>query len=184
MDPSGTNRRGNITSALTTASFGRKLGRMRTLLLGLAGCLLAATTAAAQAADPQIVAPITKFMDTFNKGDMAGAAATHAPDAVIVDEVPPFFWRGPKAFADWGAALDADAKKIGMTEPAVALRAATRVETAGDQAYVIVPVTFTFKLKGVPMKEDAQMTFVLKKGASGWLIHSWTWTGPRPTPAK
>jgi ketosteroid isomerase-like protein len=157
---------------------------MRTFLLGLAACLVVASTAAAQAVDPQISAPITKFIDAFNKGDTAGAAATHAADVVIVDEVPPYYWRGPKAFAEWGAALDADAKKIGMTEAAVAIRPATRVETVGDQAYVIAPVTFTFKQKGVPMKEDAQMTFVLKKGASGWLIHSWTWTGPRPTPAK
>jgi ketosteroid isomerase-like protein len=157
---------------------------MRTLLLGLAGCLLAATTAAAQAVDPRITAPITTFMDSFNKGDMAGAAATHAPDVVIVDEVPPFFWRGAKAFADWGAALDADAKQQGMTDPKVTLGAVTRAEVTGDVAYVIAPATFTFKLKGAPMREAAQMTFVLKKGASGWLIHSWTWTGPRPTPAK
>ena len=46
--------------------------------------------AAAQAPDPQIVAPIQKFMDSFNKGDAAGAAATHAstPDLFILDEVP------------------------------------------------------------------------------------------------
>jgi hypothetical protein len=30
------------------------------------------------------------------------------------------------------------------------------------------------------MREAAQMTFALKKGASGWLIHGWTWTGPKP----
>ena len=29
------------------------------------------------------------------------------------------------------------------------------------------------------MREAAQMTFALKKGASGWLIHGWTWTGPK-----
>ncbi len=41
---------------------------------------------------------------------------------------------------------------------------------------------------GVAMREAAQMTFVLKKGAGGWLIHGWTWTGPKPqkvaAPAK
>jgi ketosteroid isomerase-like protein len=157
---------------------------MRTSILAIAGCLLVATTARAQAVDPQIAAPIKTFMDAFNKGDMAGAAATHAPDVVIVDEVPPFFWRGPKAFAEWGAALDADAKKIGMTEPKVTIGAASRTEVSGDQAYVIVPATFTFKLKGAPMSEAAQMTVIVKKGASGWLIHSWTWTGPRPSAAK
>jgi hypothetical protein len=28
------------------------------------------------------------------------------------------------------------------------------------------------------------MTFTLKKGAGGWLIHGWTWTGPRARKAS
>jgi len=28
------------------------------------------------------------------------------------------------------------------------------------------------------------MTFVVKKGASGWPIHGWTWTGPKPSAVK
>jgi ketosteroid isomerase-like protein len=66
-----------------------------------------------------------------------------------------------------------------VTDQKVTIKAPTRVETAGDSAYVIVPSVYEFKLKGVPMRETAQMTFVLKKGADGWLIHGWTWTGPR-----
>jgi ketosteroid isomerase-like protein len=158
---------------------------MRSLLYAFAGCLLLASTARAQAVDPQLMAPITKFMDTFNKGDMAGAASTHVADAgsFIADEVPPFMWTGPKAFEAWSAALDADAKAKGMTEPAVKIGTATRSEVSGDHAYVIVPATFTYKAKGVAMHEAAQMTFVLQKGATGWLIHGWTWTGPRPKKA-
>jgi hypothetical protein len=34
------------------------------------------------------------------------------------------------------------------------------------------------------MREAAQMTVVLKKGAGGWLIHGWTWTGPKPSAVK
>lgn len=48
----------------------------------------------------------------------------------------------------------------------------------------MVPAVYAFKQGGVAMREAAQMTFVLKKGASGWLIHGWTWTGPKPTAAK
>jgi ketosteroid isomerase-like protein len=156
---------------------------MRTLLSAVVASLLLGSIAHAQAVDPQLMAPINKFMDTFNKGDIAGAASTHVADAetFILDEVPPFMWVGAKAFDAWGAALDADAKKQGMTEPAVKIGAATRAEIDGDHAYVIVPATFTFKLKGVPMREAAQMTYVLKKTATGWLIHGWTWTGPRPS---
>jgi hypothetical protein len=132
------------------------------------------------------MAPIKKFIDSFNKGDTAGAAATHAADAdlTITDEVPPFLWRGPQAFKEWSTALDADAKKRGMTEPVVTLKAPTRTETDGNQAYVVVPAVFTFKERGVAMREAAQMTFVLQKGAAGWLIHGWTWTGPKPQKAE
>jgi ketosteroid isomerase-like protein len=139
----------------------------------------------AAAADPQLAAPIQKFIDSFNKGDAAGAAATHAAgaDLSITDEVPPYLWRGPQALQTWSADLEADAKKRSITEPAVTISAATCEETNGDQAYVVVPAVYTFKEKGVAMREAAQFTFVLKKGASGWLIHAWTWTGPKPKAA-
>ena len=48
---------------------------------------------------------------------------------------------------------------------------------------MIVPATYTFSEKGVAMRAASQMTFTLKKGAGGWLIHGWTWTGPKPTKA-
>ena len=136
--------------------------------------------------DPQLIAPIQKFMDAFNKGDAAGAASTHAAtaDLVIIDEVPPYVWHGAKAFQAWSADLDSDAKKNALTDMAVTIGAPTRVETSGDQAYVVVPAVYAFKQRGVAMHEKAQMTFVLKKGASGWLIHGWTWTGPKPSAVK
>jgi len=69
------------------------------------------------------MAPIRTFMDAFNRGDAAAAAATHSAtaDLTIIDEVSPHLWHGPQAF-------------------------------------------------------------VLKKGPGGWLIHGWTWTGPKPKP--
>ena len=42
---------------------------MRYLILGVLGLCVAAPVQA-QTADPQVVAPITKFIDAFNKGDM------------------------------------------------------------------------------------------------------------------
>jgi len=154
---------------------------MRRLAIAAFVCSIAGSPLYAQTADPQLTAPINKFIDAFNKGDVAGAAATHAAEAdlTIVDEVAPYAWHGAKAFHSWAADLDADAKKQGITEPKVTIKAPTRVETNGSTAYVVVPAVYEFKLKDVAMREAAQMTFVLKKGASGWLIHGWTWTGPR-----
>ena len=159
---------------------------MRYLTLATVVCAALVAPASAQAPDPQLMAPIQKFIESFNKGDMAGASATHAAgaDLVIIDEVPPFVWRGPKAFQDWSAALDTASKHAGMTDQVVTIRAATRTESNADTAYVIVPAVFTYKEKGVPMREAAQMTFVLKKGGTGWLIHGWTWTGPKPQRAE
>lgn len=155
---------------------------MRNLTLGVIVCMVIG--GAAIAADAPLMAPIQKFIDGFNEGDAAAASATHAAvaDLAIMDEVPPYLWRGPRAFHSWSADLDGDAKKRGITDQAVTIGAPTREETHGDRAYVVVPAVYTFKERGVAMQETAQMTFALKKGAHGWLIHGWTWTGPKPQP--
>jgi ketosteroid isomerase-like protein len=158
--------------------------------LALAASVLLLTSAAASAAnDPQILAPVQKFIDAFNKGDVAGAAATHSAtdDLVIIDEVPPYVWHGAKAFDAWANDLAAYDKQNGITDEAVAISAPTRVEATADKAYVIVPAVYTFKQNGANMRAASQMTLVLRKGAGGWLIHGWTWTGPKPkaaAPAK
>lgn len=160
---------------------------MRHQVLGVLVCFVMGSAAAgAQTSDAQLVAPIQKFVDSFNKGDAAGAAATHAAgaDLVILDEVAPYLWRGAGAFQAWAADLDAEAKKQGITDQKVTLGTVSRSETSGDSAYVVVPAVYNFKKGGVAMRETAQMTFALKKGAGGWLIHGWTWTGPKPTAAQ
>lgn len=60
----------------------------------------------------------------------------------------------------------------------------TREIVTGSSAYVVVAVVYTFPQKGVAMREPAQMTFAMKKGAEGWKIAGWTWTGPEPVAAK
>ncbi len=156
---------------------------MRYLTLGAAVWFVAG--AAMGAETPGVpMAPIQKFIDSFNKGDAAAAAATHAATAelAIIDEVPPHLWRGAQAFQAWAADLESDSKARGITDQVVTIAAPTREETDGDRAYVVVPAVYTFKERGVAMREAAQMTFALKRGADGWLIYGWAWTGPRPEP--
>ena len=154
---------------------------MRILSVAALVWIALAAPAPAQTADADLMAPIQKFVDSFNKGDAAAAAATHAAsaDLTIIDELPPFIWRGAKAFQSWSADLDSDAKKNGITDAGVTLSAPTRTERNADQAYVIVPAVYSFKQRGTAMRATAQMTFVLRRGPSGWLIHAWTWTGPK-----
>jgi hypothetical protein len=158
---------------------------MKTTILGLA-CLAALSTAsAAVAATAELAAPIHQFIDAFNKGDGKTAGATHLAAGVsIIDEVPPYIWQGPKAFETWAADLTKNDAAAGITEEKVTLGAVTREVVSPQTAYVIVAATYTFKQKGVAMREPAQMTFALTKIAEGWKIAGWTWTGPDPVPAK
>ena len=158
---------------------------MKSTILGLA-CLAAVSTApAAIAANAQLEAPIHQFIDSFNKGDVKGAAAAHLASGVsIIDEFPPHIWQGPKAFGTWAADLTKGDKAAGVSDEKVTLGAVTREVVSGQTAYVIFGATYSFKQKGVAMREPAQMTFAMKMSGNAWKIAGWTWTGPDPTPAK
>ncbi|MBX9730136.1 MAG: DUF4440 domain-containing protein [Sphingomonas sp.] len=140
--------------------------------------------APALAKDAALEAPIYQFVEAFNKGDITAAAATHADDAHITDEFAPHFWGGHDVLKRWAADFDKDAAAKGLTNPKVVLGVVTRELVTGDRAYVVVPSTYTYTLKGVAMAESAQMTYALKKQANGWKIVAWTWTGPDASPAK
>jgi ketosteroid isomerase-like protein len=158
---------------------------MNPAVLGLAGvAAMALATSASAAGNAAIEAPIHTFIDDFNKGDAAGAAATHLPSVSIIDEVPPHLWVGTKAFATWAADLAKDDMAHGVSEEAVALGAVKREVVSGKTAYLIFAATYSFKQNGMAMHEPAQMTYAMKKTADGWKIAGWTWTGPNPTPVK
>lgn len=138
----------------------------------------------ALAGDKAVEAPITTFIDSFNKGDVAAAAATMTPNVTIIDEFSPHLWTGVGAFKTWSSAYDKDAAAKGITNPKVTISSPTREVITGGHAYVIVPAVYTFTQKGVAMSETAQMTLTLVKGSKGWKITAWAWTGPDPSPVK
>ncbi|MDB5481162.1 MAG: hypothetical protein JWO83_2215 [Caulobacteraceae bacterium] len=152
---------------------------MRVLMLGLAGSLALGSMALAATPRAELTAPITTFIDAFDKGDSKTAAATHMADVTIIDEAPPYIWRGPTAFASWAHDLSADDAKTGVAGEKVTLGDVLRTETDGRHAYVVMAVVYSFTDHGKPMHEPARMTFALRKGADGWKIAGWTWTGPR-----
>jgi len=157
---------------------------MKTRLAGFVGSLSLLVPGAALAADAQLMAPIHQFIDSFNKGDVKAAEAAYASSVAIIDEVAPYIWTGPGAFKAWASALMADAKTRGDTDQGVTVSDPIREEVTGDRAYVVVPAVYAFKEKGAAMKEAGQMTFALLKGAAGWKIAGWTWTGPKAAPAS
>jgi len=152
------------------------------LMLTIAALALAAPTLAA---NMSVTAPITAFLDGFNKGDMKAASAPFAKgDVAIIDEFAPHYWTGPAALASWAADFGKYAAANGETDGKVVTGKPTRMEVEETAAYVIVPAHYTFKAKGVAMVEDGQMIFALKGKAKAWKIAAWTWSGPAPKPTK
>jgi len=156
---------------------------MKYPILGVVACMVLGGSAGAAAPNDPLTAPIRQFVDSFNKGDMAAAAATHAPsDPAIIDEVAPHLWRGPGALQAWSGDLASDAQKRGVSDSWVTLGPPTREEINGDRGYVVMPALYTFKERGVAMREAAQITVALQKTSTGWLISGWAWSGPKPLP--
>jgi hypothetical protein len=135
--------------------------------------------------DAEVMMPVRAFIDGFNKGDTKAAAAQTSPDGiVIVDDIAPFTWIGPKAFDTWGEALDNADKVAGNTDDHVTYGKPVHVEVGVDRAYVVLPVVYTFKQKGVAQKETAHMALTLQKGNTGWLITGFSWAGTKAKPAE
>ena len=138
---------------------------------------LAPATAALAGTTP--VGTVHAFVDAFDKGDVAGAAATQAADVSILDEMAPHAW---KSFGDWAGALMADAKANGQSGNKVTLGDVIRAEDNGDTAYVTMAAIYSYSQKGVAMSEPARMVFALRKTAGDWKITAWAWAGDPPKP--
>ncbi|MES2293955.1 MAG: nuclear transport factor 2 family protein [Pseudomonadota bacterium] len=152
--------------------------------IALCGALFVACISEASANDAAVDATISQFATAFNKGDMKAAKALHVASPTIIDEVAPHLWSGPNAFDSWGAALAKSEAAEGRSGGQVTIGAPTREVVSGDHAYAIAPTTYTFKQKGMTMRETAQMTLTLDKQAAGWKIASWTGTGPEAKPVR
>jgi hypothetical protein len=153
-------------------------------IASLLGAFLFALSLAAHAqSTPEAVT--RQWMDAFNAGDMAKADALNSSSGTsIIDEFAPYTWTGPKAFAEWGAGFEADAKTREITEPKVTLGALVVKNVTAAHAYLIFPAVYTYKQKGVAMVETGHDAIVLRKEGGAWKVVSWSWTGSVPKPAK
>ena len=156
--------------------------RLNGRTLAIAVLAFAATYAQAQSAPEETV---RTFMAGFNAGDMAKSAALNLSTGTsIIDEFPPYSWIGPTAFDDWGAAFAANSKALGITEAKLTLGTPSVKNVTSEQAYLIYPSLYTYKLKGTSMRETGHVAIALRQEASAWKIAAWSWTGTVPKAAK
>ena len=122
------------------------------------------------------LATILKYLDAFNRGDQAGMAASFAVPGHILDGMPPHVWHGPTATQDWYRDVLVEGEAHGASGYLVTVGEPLHNDVTGDSAYVVLPATMTFDVKGTRVKQSgAVFTVALVKTTDGWRIAAWAW---------
>jgi ketosteroid isomerase-like protein len=144
----------------------------RAILFLVASVLTVAGATSALASDKDDVMAV---LTQWNDADSAKSISSCADDASVIDDFPPFEWRGAGACANWSKAFDGFAQKNGITDPVGTIGKPKQFVVNGDRAYVVLPATFGYTMKGKPVKLTAIAAFSLHKTAAGWRITAWSW---------
>jgi hypothetical protein len=74
-------------------------------------------------------------------------------------------------------ALLVEGEHLSAKDYHVTLGKSLHANVTGDAAYVVLPATMTFKLKGKQVTQSgAFFTVALRKLPVGWRLASWAWT--------
>ena len=122
------------------------------------------------------LATVKQYIDAFNKGDAETMAATFAVPGAILDGMAPHVWLGPTVSQDWYRDVLIEGEQHGASGYFVTLGEPLHNNTTGESAYVVVPATMTFKVKGQQVTQTgAFFTVALRKLTEGWRIAAWAW---------
>jgi ketosteroid isomerase-like protein len=122
------------------------------------------------------IAAVRQYIDAFNKGDGEAMAAIFAVPGSILDGMPPHVWQGPTAAHDWYRDVLIEGEQHNASDYFVTLGEPLHNTITGDNAYVVVPATMTFKVQGQQVTQTSAVFIVaLRKLPEGWRIASWAW---------
>jgi hypothetical protein len=123
------------------------------------------------------LAAVRQYIDGFNNGDAEVMAATFDIPGSILDGMAPHLWQGPTAAQDWYRDALAEGEHLGVSGYLITLGEPLHNDVTGDSAYVVVPATFRYNVRGEPVTQtDAYFTVALRELADGWRIAAWAWT--------
>jgi ketosteroid isomerase-like protein len=127
--------------------------------------------------DPDPVSAVHQYIEAFNKADVKAMAAMCADPMSILDGMAPHVWHGPSATQDWYRVVLMEGEHLGAKEYQVTLGKPLHANVTGNAAYVVIPATMAFKLKGKQITQSgAVFTLALRNLPAGWRIASWAWT--------
>ncbi|HEY4130921.1 MAG TPA: nuclear transport factor 2 family protein [Gemmatimonadaceae bacterium] len=126
------------------------------------------------------LATVHKYIDHFNKGDGKSLAALFAAEGSILDGMPPHLWQGPTACQDWYRDVLLEGVQHGASDYFITIGEPLHNNTTKDSAYVVIPATMTFKVRGQKVTQTgAIFTVALRQLAEGWRIAAWAWAKGR-----
>jgi hypothetical protein len=144
--------------------------------------LLACTAFAhceAQAAKPEesqqaILRPIRQLVTAFNDLDPHLPEGIFSPQVSVIDEFPPFYWNGASGADDWWKTLNEMLRNSQITGDHLTIGDPIhRPSIVNHRAYLTLPLTIDYVLKGEKLQETGHWTFVLEQAKDGrWLILS------------
>jgi uncharacterized protein (TIGR02246 family) len=131
-------------------------------------------------AAPSPPAPIAKLTDGVIRGtstdDPSRFAKLFTGDAVVVDENPPFVWRGADAGAAWWDVVRAVMQKANLTHIKPTNVRIGEFRQSATDAYLVQSMTITGIAAGKPFAERGTLTYTFHKADGRWLISSMVWT--------
>jgi hypothetical protein len=151
--------------------------QIRTIAVFLALALAPAGVVAAKSSPPVPIAKLASaVINAANTGDPSGLSGLFTHDAVVVDENPPFVWRGAGAGVAWWHVVDSVTRKARLTHlQAIDVRTGEFAQSATD-AYMVQALTVTGVASGKPFSEPGTMTYTFHNADGTWLISTMVWT--------
>ncbi len=127
-----------------------------------------------ESSDP--TAAVRRYVEAFNDGDVDAMAAVCADPMQILDGMSPHVWHGPTATQDWWRDVLVEGQHLGASEYRIRLDEPRHVNVTGEFAYVAVPATMTFDLKGQKVTQTgALFTVALRVIDAEWRLTAWAW---------
>ena len=122
------------------------------------------------------MAAVRQYVDGFNNGDAKAMAAACADPMQILDGMSRHVWQGSTAAEDWWHDVLVEGEHLGASGYNIRLGEPQHVDVTGDYAYVVVPTTMTFTLRGNKVTQSGSVyTVALREVGPVWLLTAWAW---------
>lgn len=147
-------------------------------LLTLVALALVVTAATPAQPPPQILSLTQAIVDAANTNNPAPLAGIYTNDAVVIDENPPFVWRGAHAGAQWWSGVQQILEREHATlNVTTAAPSNFQTDREGDDAYLSQKFAIAVTANGTMNTEHGTQTYTFHKAEDGtWKISRQIWT--------